>query len=50
MTKTEFIKTAEALGYAEEDIEEMVAMVEEARSEGVPMKFDSIVLIEQPEY
>lgn len=50
MTKVEFIKAAEALGYAEEDIEEMVAMVEEARNDGVPMKYESIVLIEQPEY
>lgn len=50
MTKSEFIKKAEALGYAEEDIEEMVAMVEEARNDGVPMEYDSIILIEQPVY
>ena len=50
MTKDEFIKEANRCGYAEEDIEEMVAMVEEARNDGVPMEFDSIVLIEQPVY
>ena len=50
MTKTEFIKTAEALGYAEEDIEEMVDMVEEARNDGVPMDYETIILIEQPVY
>ena len=50
MTKAEFIKKAESLGYLEEDIAEMVAMVEEIRDDGVPMEYDSIVLIEQPVY
>ena len=50
MTKAEFIKAAEEYGYSAEDIKEMVAMVEKARNEGVPMDYDIIVLTEQPRY
>lgn len=50
MTKAEFVKAAQNLGYAEEDIDEMLDMIEEARKDGIPMSYDDIVLIEQPKY
>lgn len=50
MTKDEFIERAKEYGYMDEDIEEMLDMVDEARNDGVPMEYDSIVLIEQPVY
>ena len=50
MTKAEFIEEAKKCGYMDEDIEEMLDMVEEARNDGVPMEYDSIILTEQPVY
>ena len=50
MTKAEFIKKAKEYGYMDEDIEEMVDMVEEARNDGIPMDYETIVLTEQPVY
>nr|DAP22436.1 MAG TPA: hypothetical protein [Bacteriophage sp.] len=52
MTKEEFIVKAKEFGYMDEDIEELVALVEEANSDGVPITFDYAAegLIEQPVY
>ena len=50
MTKAEFVKAARSFGYAEEDIDEMIDMIESAQKDGVPMAYDDIVLIDQPKY
>lgn len=52
MTKDEFIAKAKEFGYMDEDIEELVALVEEANSDGVPITFDYAAegFIEQPVY
>jgi hypothetical protein len=50
MTKAEFVKMATEYGYSKEDIDEMTAMIEQARNDGVPMDYDVIVLTEQPKY
>ena len=50
MTKDEFKKKAMEYGYSEEDIEEFVDMIEEARNDGVPMQYEDIVLTEQAVY
>lgn len=52
MTKDEFITKAKEFGYMDEDIEDLIALVEDANSDGVPITFDYVAegLIEQPVY
>lgn len=50
MTQAEFIKKAKEYGYMDEDVDEMIDLVEEARNGGVPMDYEIILLTEQPVY
>lgn len=50
MDKSEFKRKAVQFGYSDEEIKEFISDIEEARKSGVPMKYEDIVLIEQPKY
>lgn len=50
MTEQEFIKKAKSYGYSEEQVQEFIDLIKSARADGVNMKYDDIVLIEQPHY
>ncbi|MFA9375584.1 MAG: hypothetical protein ACERKZ_02405 [Lachnotalea sp.] len=50
MDKNEFSKKAKQYGYSDEQIQEFIDLTEEARKDGAPVKYEDIVLIEQPVY
>ena len=50
MTKSDFIEKAKEFGYSDEDINEFIELTESARKDGVPLKYEDVVLVEQPVY
>lgn len=50
MTKQEFIKKAKEFGYKDDQIQGLLDLVEEAKADGVAMKYEEIELIQQPVY
>lgn len=50
MTKKEFIDKAKEFGYKDDQIQDLLEIFKEAKSDGVLIKYEEIQLIQQPVY